>query len=63
MKPLIRSTLYLGLAMGVGQIALAADGAPVPNFQVDSSWPGQMPNEWAIGQVSGLLLQRTTTSW
>ena len=56
MKPFIRSTFYLGLVVGVGQIALAADGASVPNFQVDSSWPGQMPNKWTIGQVSGLAV-------
>jgi DNA-binding beta-propeller fold protein YncE len=56
MKPFLRSTFYLGLVVGVGQIALAADSAPVPNFQVDSSWPGRMPNKWAIGQVSGLAV-------
>jgi hypothetical protein len=56
MKPLVHSTLFLGLIIGVGQIALAANGAPAPSFQVDSSWPGQLPNNWAMGQVSGLAV-------
>jgi DNA-binding beta-propeller fold protein YncE len=50
------SALYLGAVLGAGQIALAAGGGGVPNFQVDSSWPGQLPNNWTIGQVSGLAL-------
>src|ERR1041384_4213523 len=56
MKPFVHSTFYLGLILGVGQIALAANGGPGPSFQVDSSWPGQLPNKWAMGQVSGLAI-------
>jgi hypothetical protein len=59
MKPrklFLRRTFYLGTVLGACQIAFAAGGGPVPNFQVDSSWPGQLPNKWTIGQVSGLAV-------
>jgi DNA-binding beta-propeller fold protein YncE len=52
-KLLVHSIFNLGALLTPGQIMF---GAGAPNFQVDSSWPGQLPNKWTIGQVSGLAV-------
>ena len=34
--------------------AHAEDGALTPQFQVDPFWPKPLPNNWILGQVSGI---------
>ena len=29
-----------------------------PNFVVDPSWPQRLPNNWILGQVSGITVDR-----
>ena len=50
---LAHSAFSLGALWVAGRVMF---GAGAPNFQVDSSWPGQLPNKWTIGQVSGLAI-------
>ena len=52
-KLVAHSIFNFGALLGAGQVVF---GAGAPNFQVDSSWPGQLPNKWTIGQVSGLAV-------
>jgi hypothetical protein len=44
---MVRSTrLLFILAFLIAQSAL---GQPIPRFQVDASWPKQLPNNWILG--------------
>jgi len=51
-------------------LALAALAAPparadggVPQFQVDPFWPKPLPNNWILGQVSGIAVDRFDRIW
>jgi DNA-binding beta-propeller fold protein YncE len=35
----------------------------VPQFQVDASWPKTLPNQWLLGQVSGIATDRFDRIW
>ncbi len=37
--------------------------AGVPQFQVDALWPKDLPNNWLLGQVSGLTSDRNNNVW
>jgi len=34
-----------------------------PYFQVDASWPKELPSNWAMGQVSGLAVDKDNHIW
>ena len=40
-----------------------ADGVIAPGFVVDPSWPKPLPNDWRIGQVGGLAVDRHDNIW
>lgn len=54
------------LAMGLGIVHVAHDGAAaaqaqkqgsgVPRFEVDPSWPKPLPNNWTFGEFSGVAV-------
>ena len=53
----------LFLSAGIASSALLMPPAParagdVPTFAVDPSWPKQLPNNWIIGQVGGITVDR-----
>jgi 2-keto-4-pentenoate hydratase/2-oxohepta-3-ene-1,7-dioic acid hydratase in catechol pathway len=41
----------------------AAPGGNVPSFQVDAIWPRELPNNWIIGQVSGVAVGPNDHIW
>jgi hypothetical protein len=41
----------------------AVDGAQVPAFRVDAAWPGALPNNWILGQVSGVAVDAKDHVW
>jgi len=43
--------------------AAAAHAADVPNFQVDPSWPKTLPNNWIMGQASGVAVDAQDHIW
>jgi len=43
-------------------VSAAAQDA-VPQFQVDASWPKTLPNNWILGQVSGIATDRFDRIW
>jgi len=63
------TSLYL--AMAILSPALAQDqstaqstAAPaIPRFQVDPTWPKPLPNNWILGQVSGIAVDRFDRIW
>ena len=48
------------LAIGVGPAARAQ--AP-PEYKVDASWPKQLPNNWIMGQVGGMAVDKDNHIW
>lgn len=43
--------------------AQAEDAKTVPQFQVDALWPKPLPNNWIIGQVAGIRVDRYDHIW
>ena len=41
----------------------AAEPAGVPQFQVDPFWPKPLPNNWLLGQVSGIATDKYDRIW
>ena len=46
---------------------VAADSGPstadAPQYEVDPSWPRQLPNRWTLGQVSGIATDSQDNIW
>ena len=41
----------------------AENTASAPQFQVDAFWPKPLPNNWILGQVSGITVDRFDRIW
>ena len=59
--------LVVGLTMGIGLFVHSntgrAAGADAPKFKVDSAWPKELPNNWIMGQVGGMAVDRHDHIW
>ena len=42
---------------------LPASAQTVPQFQVDTSWPKPLPNNWAIGGITGMFVDHEDHIW
>jgi DNA-binding beta-propeller fold protein YncE len=60
-----RAALVLLAAAAVLPAAAAAQnaGTAVPAFQVDALWPKPLPNNWLLGQVGGITVDRFDRIW
>jgi sugar lactone lactonase YvrE len=54
--------LLYGL-VGVALISTAAVANDVPRFQVEPFWPKPLPENWILGQVSGIAVGPDDTIW
>ena len=63
----MRSVLYAALALGVVVCGLAgsvpAEQAPVPKFRPEPFWPNPLPENWILGQVSGIAVDGSDNVW
>src|SRR5688572_13797822 len=41
----------------------APETAQAPSFVVDPGWPKPLPNNWRLGQIGGLFVDRHDTIW
>jgi hypothetical protein len=55
----VRPTALVGVA---APLLFAADRA-VPKFEPDPSWPKPLPNNWMLGQVSGIFVDAHDPIW
>ena len=56
------SLIAAGLLAAVFQSApVHADGAP--EFKVDPFWPKPLPENWMLGQVSGIAVDKDDRIW
>ena len=44
-------------------IAGEASSQDLPKYQVDASWPKELPNNWIMGQVGGMAVDRHDHIW
>lgn len=49
------------VALAVCRLASAQDHPP--SYKVDADWPKQLPNNWIMGQVSGIAVDRQDHVW
>ncbi|MCU1318056.1 MAG: signal peptide protein [Candidatus Acidoferrum typicum] len=59
--------LLVGLGMGI-VLSLFSEAETVvaqepPKFKVDPSWPKELPNNWIMGQVGGMAMDRHDHIW
>lgn len=45
------------------QASVANAGGDAPEFEVDPGWPKPLPNNWLIGQVGGIAVDRHDNIW
>jgi hypothetical protein len=53
----------IGIALSVVPTAGTATAPDVPKFKVDPSWPKELPNNWIMGQVGGMAVDRHDHIW
>jgi hypothetical protein len=61
----ITEPLILALGISIFPLLFVGNGwaqAP-PKFQVDASWPKELPNNWIMGQVGGMAVDRHDHVW
>ena len=54
---------WLGAAVMALVAAAAAAETAMPQFQVDPFWPKPLPNNWILGQVSGIATDKYDRIW
>jgi hypothetical protein len=58
--PVILATGLALFGLFAAEKALAQDP---PKYQVDPSWPKELPNNWIMGQVGGMAVDRQDHIW
>jgi hypothetical protein len=56
-------TLAMGVAFSVFPAAEPTAVPEAPKYKVDASWPKELPNNWMMGQVGGLAVDRHDHIW
>ena len=62
-----QAVLLVSFAMGIALSVFSANGTATstepPKFKVDPSWPKELPNNWIMGQVGGMAVDRHDHIW
>jgi DNA-binding beta-propeller fold protein YncE len=53
----------LAIVAGLCGLASTASAQPVPQFKPDPFWPNPLPENWILGQVSGIAVDRSDNVW
>src|SRR5260370_33183423 len=61
------AVLLVSFAIGIALCGLSTAGTATvpetPKFKVDPSWPKELPNNWIMGQVGGMAVDRRDHIW
>src|SRR5215468_11153155 len=57
---IFKALAILGISLG---LAAAAAGPELPKFEPDPFWPKHLPNNWILGQVSGVGVDSHDNIW
>jgi hypothetical protein len=56
--------LFAGFMLAAAAIPFGAQGsASAPHYEVDAAWPKPLPNNWLIGQIGGLTVDKHDHIW
>ena len=53
----------MGMALMLAAMACTAGPQQVPKYKVEASWPKELPNNWIMGQVGGMAVDRHDHIW
>ena len=59
----MRAALLTSIAVAGFLAAVAAQGPAAPRYLFDPTWPKPLPNNWKIGGVTGLAVDRNDSVW
>jgi hypothetical protein len=65
-RPSLAEPLAIFLAASTSSLFLFAGKALAqepPKYQVDPAWPKELPNNWIMGQVGGMAVDRHDHIW
>jgi hypothetical protein len=64
-KTLIREVVWLTglLFLFIPGLALTARAQDPPRYKVDASWPRELPNNWILGRVAGIAIDKSDHIW
>ncbi len=54
---------FVPAALLAALVAFGAHAQPVPDLVFDPTWPKELPNNWKLGGVTGLTLDREENVW
>jgi DNA-binding beta-propeller fold protein YncE len=63
---LTKARVMLIAVAGITPVSLLAENALAqepPKYQVDATWPRELPNNWIMGQVGGMAVDRQDHIW
>ena len=67
MRAMLRAVLLTTAALGVvaseGRAQQPAKAEVIPRFQVEPFWPKPLPENWILGQVSGIAVDQNDHIW
>ena len=64
MNAITRSVLLaIYIVVSTSAFAQNASTTKVPQYKVDASWPKSLPNNWILGQVSGVATDKNDHIW
>ena len=52
-----------GTVSAQSMTAAVIDAGETPQYEVDASWPKPLPNDWILGQVSGIAVDAQDNIW
>jgi hypothetical protein len=55
--------LSIGICLLVVAFSLSTSAQAPPAYKVDASWPKQLPNNWIMGQVGGMAVDKQDHVW
>ena len=58
-----RRSIVITALLGLSVLAIAAAAQTPPVFDVDAAWPKPLPNNWLMGQASGVAVDRHDHIW
>jgi hypothetical protein len=57
------ATLAIGTVVFLAFIPRTAPAQEMPKYKVEASWPKELPNNWILGQVGGMAVDRHDHIW
>src|SRR5258706_14077095 len=59
----LATALALAGAVAFALMGTAAVAQQTPKFEIDTSWPKPLPNNWIFGQIGGIFVDKDDNVW